>query len=145
MPAKKTGTPVMDKPPPRPGATLPPQTVAGVPKPEKVTTVLSTIIQWLIIFGVIAGVYFLGRSVSIKIPELNLYAYQVVILSFCFAFTWVYIFKWGSVKPFTCVTCMSGWFALIIGYWCFGWWGIALMPVAMTVAALYSEIRMRWL
>lgn len=123
----------------------PPTDHAKPPKPEKVTTVFSTIVQWLIIFGVIAGLYFLGRFLSIHLPELHLTAFQIVLLSFSFAFTWVYIFKWGSVKPFTCVTCMSGWFALIIGYWCFHWWGIALMPSAMTFAALYSEIRMRWL
>lgn len=129
----------------KPNATLTPQTVAGVPEPEKLPTVIVTIMQWLMIFGVIVGVYFLGKSASIKLPTLSLHPYQVVILSFSFAFTWVYIFRWGSVKPFSCVTCMSGWFALIIGYWCYSWWGIGLMPVAMTVAALYSEIRMRWL
>jgi hypothetical protein len=129
----------------RPGATLEPQTVAGVPKPEPVTNVVSTVLQWLLIFGIIAGAYFGIKYLSIELPSLNLLPYQVVLLSFCFAFTWVYIFKWGSVKPFNCVTCMSGWFALIIGYWCFGWMGIALMPVAMTTAAIYSEVRMRWL
>jgi len=122
-----------------------PTSVAGTPEPEKATTVFSTITQWLFIFGLIVGVYFLGKLASIKLPTLNLAPYQVIILSFSFAFTWVYIFRWGSVKPFNCVTCMSGWFSLISGYWCYGWWGIALMPVAMTFAALYSEIRMRWL
>ena len=122
-----------------------PQTVAKVPEPEKVTTVLSTIVQWLFILGIIAGVYFLCKAVSIKLPEINIKPYQTIILAFSFAFTWVYIFKWGSIKPFNCVTCMCGWFTLLIGYWAFGWWGFALMPVGMTVAALYSEVRMRWL
>lgn len=123
----------------------PPTNHALPPKPEKVKTVMSTIIQWLFIFGIITGVYFLGRAASIKLPALNLEPYQIIVLSFSFAFTWVYVFKWGSVRPFNCVTCLSGWFAFIIGYWCYGWWGIGLMPVAMTVAAVYGEIRMRYL
>lgn len=123
----------------------PPAEHATPPKPEKVKTVFSIIIQWLLILGVLAGIYFLGRAASIKLPELHLRPYQIIILSFSFAFTWVYVFRWGNVKPFNCVTCLSGWFALIIGYWCYGWWGFAFMPVAMTFAALYSEIRMRYL
>lgn len=123
----------------------PPAEHAKPPKPEKVTTVFNTVFQWLIIFGIIAGVYFLGRAASIKLPELHLRPYEIVILSFSFAFTWVYVFRWGSVKPFNCCTCLSGWFALIIGYWCHGLWGIAFMPLAMTLAALYGEVRMRYL
>ena len=122
-----------------------PQTVAKVPEPEKVTTVLSTIVQWLFIFGIIAGVYFLFRLLSFKLPQLNLRSYEIICLAFSMSFTWVYIFKWGSIKPFNCVTCMAGWFSLIIGYLSVGWWGLAYMPIGMTVAALYSEIRMRWL
>ena len=122
-----------------------PTSVAGVPVPATQTSILSTIIQWLFILGLIIGIYFLGRAVSIKLPALNLRWWQIIGIAFSCAFTWVYIFKWGSIKPFNCVTCMSGWFGLIIGYWCFHWWGIIYMPLCMTVAALYSEIRMRYL
>lgn len=127
------------------GATLRPETVVGIPEPENGKKVFSTVMQWLSILLILSVIYFLGKYASIKVPALNLYPYQIIILSFSFAFTWVYIFKWGSVKPFTCVTCMTGWFSLIIGYWCAGWWGFAYMPLGMTFAALYSEIRMRWL
>lgn len=125
--------------------TMEPKSVAGTPVPVPATSALSTIIQWIFILGIIVGIYFLGRAVSIKIPSIHLKPHYIIILAFSFSFTWVYVFKWGSVKPFSCITCMSGWFALIIGYWSAGWWGIAYIPIAMTVAALYSEIRMRWL
>lgn len=122
-----------------------PTSVAGTPVPATKTSILSTIVQWLFILGLIAGVYFLAKKVSVKLPTINLHPYQIVIIAFSLAFTWVYIFRWGSVKPFNCVTCMSGWFALIIGYWSVGWWGIVYMPLTMTFAAIYSEVRMRWL
>lgn len=125
--------------------TLQPTSVAGEPIPAPATSILSTIVQWLFILGLIVGIYFLGKVISIKLPSINLQPYQIVILAFSFAFTWVYIFKWGSVKPFSCCTCLSGWFALLIGYWSEGWWGVIYMPIAMTFAAIYSEIRMRWL
>lgn len=128
-----------------PGATLPPQTVAGVPEPEKLDKVTETIGKWAAIFGTIGGIYYLGKFLNIHLPALSLHPYQIVILSFSCAFTWVYIFKWGSVKPFNCVTCLSGWFGLIFGYWAVGLWGVAYMPISMTVAAIYSEVRMRWL
>lgn len=70
---------------------------------------------------------------------------EIILLSFAAAFVWVNILKIGKKKPFNCLTCMSGWFALIFGVWCSGWTGILYMPVAMTVAAIYEEIRMRYL
>lgn len=118
---------------------------AEPPKPEKVDKAFKYIGEWFIILSVLVGVYFLGRLLNIKLPPIELAPHQIVILAFCSAFVWVYVFKWGSILPFTCVVCMSGWFALILGYWSMGWFGVACMPISMTTAALYSEIRMRWL
>lgn len=105
--------------------------------------VLKALGQWILVLAVIAGIVLLFKYV--RLPELHLSHMEVIILAFSCAFVWVYVLKWGSVKPFNCVTCMTGWFSLIIGCWVAGWFGVIYMPVGMTVAALYSEIRMRWL
>ncbi len=81
-----------------------------------------------------------------SLPVLHLSPAGIIILAFSCAFVWVYVLKWWKqIKPFNCVTCLTGWFSLIIGCWVAGWFGVIYMPVGMTVAALYSEVRMRWL
>jgi hypothetical protein len=105
--------------------------------------VLGAIIQWIIMLAVIVGIVLLFKHV--RLPAITLSSIEIIILAFSCAFVWVYVLKWGVIKPFNCVTCMTGWFSLIIGCWAIGKWGVVYMPVGMTVAALYSEIRMRWL
>lgn len=105
--------------------------------------ILKALAQWILVLAAIAGIVLLFKH--IRLPELHLSHIGVIILAFSCAFVWVYVLKWGVIKPFTCVTCMTGWFGLIIGCWVAGWFGVVYMPVGMTVAALYSEVRMRWL
>jgi phosphotransferase system glucose/maltose/N-acetylglucosamine-specific IIC component len=101
----------------------------------------------LIIGGIIAAViyrHWIGQHLP-ELPAIHPTHAQVIIIAFSCAFVWVYVLKWGVIKPFNCVTCMCGYFSLILGCWSIGFWGVAYMPVGMTVAALYSEVRMRWL
>jgi len=68
-----------------------------------------------------------------------------VFYALCLGFCWVEVLKLGVVKPFTCVRCMAGWFALGLGVWQQGWHGIILCPVAVFIGAIYSAIQMRYL
>jgi hypothetical protein len=105
--------------------------------------ILGAIVQWIIMLAVIVGIVMLFKYVNL--PAIHLNSIEIIILAFSCAFVWVYVLKWGVVKPFNCVTCLCGWFSLILGCWSIGFWGIAYMPIGMTFAALYSEVRMRWL
>jgi hypothetical protein len=113
---------------------------------NKIGSVISSIIQWLVIALLAVGVYYIFNMHFHYTPVKYFTDWQIILLSFCFAFTWVYILKiFPRIKPFNCITCMSGWFALVLGVICVGWSGIIYMPVAMTFAAIYSEVRSRWL
>ena len=50
-----------------------------------------------------------------------------------------------NAKPFTCFTCMTGWFGLIVGCIVYGWVGVVFLPVGVFAGAVFSVIRMRWL
>lgn len=70
---------------------------------------------------------------------------QVIVFSLAFSFMWVEVLKWGSVKPFNCIKCLTGWVALIlaftfhVGFWMF------YLPVGVTIGAMFEGIKMRWL
>jgi hypothetical protein len=50
-----------------------------------------------------------------------------------------------SGKPFTCCKCMTGWFALILGCVCYGWFGLFFLPLGVFIGAMFEAIKMRWL
>lgn len=71
--------------------------------------------------------------------------YQVILFALSIAFVWVEILKIGVVKPFTCVKCMCGWFALILAfYFDTPYWPLYLF-VGLFAGAMYSAIKMRYL
>lgn len=113
---------------------------------------MKILMNWLVFLLIIGAIVFviqwrrpLITDHFARLPTIHLSSIEIIILAFSCAFVWVYVLKWGVIKPFNCVTCMCGYFSLIIGCWSIGFWGIAYMPVGMTFAALYSEVRMRWL
>lgn len=70
---------------------------------------------------------------------------QAIVFGFACAFVWVEVLKLGRHKPFNCLHCMTGWCTLLIawlghvGYWPF------YLFVGVTVGAVFSAIKMRWL
>jgi len=70
---------------------------------------------------------------------------EIIFYALCLAFCQVEVIHFGSVKPFNCVKCMTGWYALAIGCWQLGWHGIFLLPVGVFVGAIFSAVQMRWL
>lgn len=70
---------------------------------------------------------------------------KIIILALSLAFCQVEVLHFGSVKPFNCVKCMSGWYALAIGCWCIGWHGIIYLPLGVFVGAIFEACKMRYL
>ena len=70
---------------------------------------------------------------------------QVILFSLSLAFFWVEILKWGSVKPFNCLKCMTGWVSFIMA-WSFGVeYFLLYLPLGVFIGALFTAIKMRWL
>jgi hypothetical protein len=70
---------------------------------------------------------------------------SILFLAISCAFLWVEVFHLGSRKPFNCVKCMCGWFALAFACCDYGWGGILYAPMGVFVGAMYSGIKMRYL
>lgn len=72
--------------------------------------------------------------------------YQIVFYALALAFCQIEVIHFGSVKPFNCIKCMTGWYALILALVCgHGWHSLIYLPVGVFVGAIYSAIQMRWL
>lgn len=72
--------------------------------------------------------------------------YQIVFYALALAFCQIEVIRFGSVKPFNCIKCMTGWYAFMLaciaGY---GWHSFIFLPVGVFVGATYSAIQMRYL
>lgn len=102
------------------------------------------ILNWVVFIVAIAAVWFIWKY--IKLPVLpTLSGAQVCLFGFALAFTWVEKLRIGSVKPFSCVGCMSGWLTLILAFmfhvevWYF------YLPVGLLIGSIYSMVKMRYL
>lgn len=71
--------------------------------------------------------------------------YEIVFYALVAAFVQIEVIHFGVVKPFNCLKCMTGWYALIIGCVAQGWHGLIFLPIGVFVGAIFSAIQMRWL
>jgi hypothetical protein len=71
--------------------------------------------------------------------------YNIILLALSLAFCQVEVLHFGSIKPFNCIKCMTGHYALIIGCIMYGWHGLVYLPVGVFAGALFDRIKMRWL
>lgn len=71
--------------------------------------------------------------------------YEIVFYALVAAFCQIEVLHFGSVKPFSCLKCMCGWYGLIIGCIAHGWHGIIFLPLGVFVGAIFSAIQQRWL
>lgn len=69
----------------------------------------------------------------------------MILLALSMAFCQIEVVHFGSVKPFNCLKCMTGWYAFMIGCIAFGWHGVVFLPIGVFVGAIFSAIQMRWL
>ena len=70
---------------------------------------------------------------------------QVIFFALSFAFMWVEVLKWGHVKPFTCLKCLTGWVALILAFTFHVEFWYMYLPAGLFTGAMFSAIKMRWL
>ena len=110
---------------------------------------MKAIINWLLFLLLIGGIVALiwhRHWVGQYIPERGtMTGLQVVIFAPAIAFTWVEVLKWGSVKPFNCLKCMTGWVAVILAFTFHVEFWYMYLFVGLFVGAMFEAIRMRWL
>lgn len=107
-------------------------------------TILKIILRWLLFIAAIALVA-LGCSYvpAITINRPTFTAGQVMLYSFSLAFVWVEILRWGNRKPFTCMKCMVGWFALLLAvlsgvdHW------YMFPAIGVTIGGIFEAIKMK--
>ena len=105
--------------------------------------IFKTAMQWLILIAIIIGFYFFVKYLT---PiRLNLNHIEVLGLALSIAFMWVEVLKWGVIKPFNCLRCMTGWFSLIIGCMAAGWAGMFYLPAGIFIGAFFDRIKIRYL
>lgn len=105
--------------------------------------------QWtaaiVLLFALIAACY-AGYHFRYLLPARGtMPGYAVLFFALALAFMWVEVMHWGYKKPFSCVKCMSGWFALILAltFHTHFWY---LYPFAgVFVGAMWSAVKMKWL
>jgi len=120
-------------------ATFPAMVAANPPSLWK------TILQWLFLISLILVLTFgcHGKAIDLRLPAMP--GYLVLISALSMAFTWVEVLKWGVIKPFNCVKCLTGWFALILALlFHVEFWYLYLF-IGLFVGAMWSAISMRWL
>jgi hypothetical protein len=113
---------------------------------------MKIVLNWfwflVVVGGVIAAVVY-RQWIGQHLPSLpdrgTMTGGQVVIFALAFAFMWVEILKWGSVKPFNCLKCMCGWVALILAFTFHVEFWYMYLPVGLFTGAMFEAIKMRWL
>ena len=103
--------------------------------------IIRVIFQWLLIIGVAFAIWFYWGKV--KIPTLQ--GYQVLFFALSIAFTNIEVLKLGSVKPFNCLKCLTGWLSLILAFIFHTQFWYLYLPAGFFVGALFTALKNRWL
>lgn len=103
-------------------------------------------VVFLLIIGSIVALVWHRHWIGQYLPERgSMTGLQVIVFALSLAFVWVEVLKWGSVKPFNCVKCLTGWFALILAFTFHLEFWYLYLPVGVFAGAMFDAIRMRWL
>lgn len=109
-------------------------------------SLLSTILQWLIIIAIGFGIWYLVKYKPDLMPHVSgtMNGFEVILFSLSLAFTWVEVLKiFPHIKPFNCVKCLTGWIALILAllfHTPFAW---LYLFVGLMVGAMFSAFKAR--
>lgn len=106
--------------------------------------ILLSILQWAFVLTLGAGAWWLFRNVTLPSPE-PMTGPAVIVFAHACAFLWVEVLHWGSVKPFNCVKCLTGWFALILAFVFHVPHFYLYLPLGVFAGAIYSAIQMKFL
>jgi hypothetical protein len=101
--------------------------------------VISTIIQWLIVLAIIAGIFFLVKG-RIHTPVARLTGAEVILFALSISFTFTEV-----IKLFPCLKCVTGWTALLLAFIFHTPFFWMYLFVGLFVGAVFSAIKMRWL
>lgn len=115
----------------------------GQVEPAKKSNALLNWTIFLMITAIIYAIFYFVPFGNIwhSLPTMS--GLQVLFFSLALAFTWVEVLRWGSVKPFNCVKCLTGWFALTLAFLFHAeFWQFYLVG-GLFVGAMYSAIKMR--
>lgn len=114
------------------------------PKPKRSWAIYSTFLQWSVVVGVIAGLWYSHNHW--QIPKLRaaipLPGYQTEFYALCMAFTFVNGRYWAT-KPMSCLKCMTAWISLALGCYEYGWGGMVFLPIGFMVGAIVDRLTMR--
>lgn len=105
--------------------------------------------SWVLFIALIAGIYFgVGYLHFIfswwhSLPVLS--GIYCLLFGLSLAFFWVEIKKYGVIKPFNCLKCMTGWFTFIIAFTFHTPFAFMYLFVGLFVGALFEAIKMRYL
>lgn len=106
--------------------------------------IIKIILNWVIVILVLGGIWYLLNGWSFPtLPRMS--GYLVLFFALSIAFAWVEVWKWGSVKPFNCVKCLTGWFALLLAITFHTPFWYLYLPAGLFVGSMFSAIKMRWL
>lgn len=108
--------------------------------------------NWLVFVAIVFAValvidqrHWIGHYLP-SLPERGaMTGLQVVLFSLALSFMWVEVLKWGSVKPFNCMKCMTGWTALILAFTFHVEFWYMYLPVGLMAGAVFGGIKMKWL
>ncbi len=104
---------------------------------------------FLLIIGGIVAIIWYRHWIGNHLPDLpefgRMTGWQVVIFALAFAFMWVELLKWGSVKPFNCIKCLTGWVALVLAFTFHVQFWYMYLPVGLFVGAMFEAIKLRYL
>lgn len=105
--------------------------------------ILLSIVQWAFVLTLGVGGWWLYHNVTVQ--RLPLEGGAVIVFALACAFVWVEVLHWGSVKPFNCIKCLTGWFALILAFVFHTPHFYLYLPLGVFAGAIYSAIQMRYL
>jgi hypothetical protein len=113
---------------------------------------MKVLMNWCIFILVALGIFnairfrhYIGQHLP-SLPERGaMTGLQVIVFALPFAFMWVEVLKWGVVKPFNCIKCMTGWIAVILALTFHVEFWYMYLPLGLFVGAMFEGIKMRWL
>lgn len=110
---------------------------------------MKIIMNWLVFLLIVGGIVALiwhRHWIGQHIPERGtMTGLQVIIFALSLSFVWVEVLRWGSVKPFNCVKCLTGWFALILAFMFHVEFWYFYLPAGLFAGAMFEGIKMRYL
>jgi hypothetical protein len=110
---------------------------------------MKVIINWLVfllIIGAIVALVWHRHWIGQYLPKRGtMTGPEVIVFALALAFVWVEALGLGKHKPFNCLKCLTGWFALILAFTFHVEFWYMYVFIGVFAGAVFSAIKMRWL